>query len=688
MSTVSELVSKRIGNTIINSQTWSGIFYAAKAYDLSGDGTTDDYADLSTLINTTINGDIATIAFYDGEYRIGTSITIPENVSLMFFNGGVLKPDSGVTITINGAVQADQQRIFGGSGTISGSMKVEAVYPQWFGASGEGDTTTTGSITSGLKALTVASTSTFAAGQGISIAGAGAAGATLVTTVSSISGLTITLADAASTTVAGAVVSHDDTVAIQAAIDAAEAAGGGLIKFPSSNNEYICQGVTISGSNIYIDLGWNTIKKTSGSGYIFDFNGSLTQENVGIFNGILEGDPTVTANGGINFADDRTTDNVDGILIENIVCRTFAQYGISIGSVSNIYCKNIRIENHGSTAVGATVGIGFVLYPKNAQSVCIIDGLYSEINASSTLSSSAAVKIETCTHVMASKIHAINGTEEVISINSTDKSHYDNLIVEDTTGSGSLGMVLSSNDSVVSPAITNAKFDISKVKFVGNFSSAFVLSASGVTGCKFTDMNFNQVSNTSGNRIICSQNATVSNLVFENIDVGQLYLNLNSGTTTTSCIFRDISLNIGAFSFSGDDNIVNGLISVGAGIIIATGNDNYFNNCTSVNCTSTAFQLNGDRNIIVNSQALNPTGNTVFIQGGTANRYDIYAIGGTGVTNSGTDTVGRKKGPTSVRPTLTSKDEGYLFLDTTLDADGKPIWWNGTGWVDATGAIV
>lgn len=37
------------------------------------------------------------------------------------------------------------------------------------------------------------------------------------------------------------------------------------------------------------------------------------------------------------------------------------------------------------------------------------------------------------------------------------------------------------------------------------------------------------------------------------------------------------------------------------------------------------------------------------------------------------------------RPTLTAVDIGYVFLDTTL---GKPIWWNGSAWIDATGATV
>ena len=47
-----------------------------------------------------------------------------------------------------------------------------------------------------------------------------------------------------------------------------------------------------------------------------------------------------------------------------------------------------------------------------------------------------------------------------------------------------------------------------------------------------------------------------------------------------------------------------------------------------------------------------------------------------------------KKGTTAGRPTLTVNDTGVLYLDTTLDADGKPIFWTGTAWVDATGAVV
>lgn len=46
------------------------------------------------------------------------------------------------------------------------------------------------------------------------------------------------------------------------------------------------------------------------------------------------------------------------------------------------------------------------------------------------------------------------------------------------------------------------------------------------------------------------------------------------------------------------------------------------------------------------------------------------------------------RGNTASRPTLTANDIGVSYMDTTLVAAGKPIWWTGTVWVDATGTSV
>jgi len=101
-----------------------------------------------------------------------------------------------------------------------------------FNASGS-STTTTGTITSGSSTLTLASAIDFKNGQGIAIAGAGASGALLVTSIVSGAGTTtLTLANSAGTSVSNANVYHDDTVAIQNAINSL-ATTGGTVYFPT-----------------------------------------------------------------------------------------------------------------------------------------------------------------------------------------------------------------------------------------------------------------------------------------------------------------------------------------------------------------------------------------------------------------------------------------------------------------------
>lgn len=46
------------------------------------------------------------------------------------------------------------------------------------------------------------------------------------------------------------------------------------------------------------------------------------------------------------------------------------------------------------------------------------------------------------------------------------------------------------------------------------------------------------------------------------------------------------------------------------------------------------------------------------------------------------------RGPSSSRPTLGADDLGVLYMDDTLSSFGKPIWWNGSQWVDYSGIVV
>ncbi|HMY72136.1 MAG TPA: hypothetical protein PLQ88_09895, partial [Blastocatellia bacterium] len=94
---------------------------------------------------------------------------------------------------------------------------------------------TTGNIAASSSALAVPTATDFIVGQGITVVGAGTSGANLNTTVQAISndGLTLTLTAAAATSVTGAVVRHDDTLAIAAAISAAEAANCRHVQLPA-----------------------------------------------------------------------------------------------------------------------------------------------------------------------------------------------------------------------------------------------------------------------------------------------------------------------------------------------------------------------------------------------------------------------------------------------------------------------
>ncbi len=72
---------------------------------------------------------------------VSSNQTVPSNVTLLFLQGGTLNISTGVTITINGHVDAGLYQIFEGSGSVSfGSGSVKEVYPQWWGADPTGST--------------------------------------------------------------------------------------------------------------------------------------------------------------------------------------------------------------------------------------------------------------------------------------------------------------------------------------------------------------------------------------------------------------------------------------------------------------------------------------------------------------------------------------------------------------------
>lgn len=85
-----------------------------------GDGTTNDRAALNTLANVTLQPGGGTIFFgAPYSYRISSDITFPSNVTLQFAQGAALSIDTGVTVTVNGPIRADQTgAVFAGLGSV------------------------------------------------------------------------------------------------------------------------------------------------------------------------------------------------------------------------------------------------------------------------------------------------------------------------------------------------------------------------------------------------------------------------------------------------------------------------------------------------------------------------------------------------------------------------------------------
>lgn len=82
------------------------------------------------------NGEEATIRIPRGTHKVLDDMTIPENICLKFDKGAIIEVADTKTLTINGAIEAGLWQIFSGLGDIAGEAKVEASYPEWFGAIG------------------------------------------------------------------------------------------------------------------------------------------------------------------------------------------------------------------------------------------------------------------------------------------------------------------------------------------------------------------------------------------------------------------------------------------------------------------------------------------------------------------------------------------------------------------------
>lgn len=174
-----------------------------------------------------------------------------------------------------------------------------------YGATGDAINRTDGAITSGASTLTSPSSSFITAdvNKYIVIFGAGASGAPLITTISSvINGTTVVLAALAGTTVTSArfVYGTIDLVAVNNASNALNAAGGGVLYFPPGG--YILGNVSTYSNEFVRCAGpGSTILYSPASGNFGMWTFS-NASNVGMFNCQMDGLQVGSSASGYNFA--------------------------------------------------------------------------------------------------------------------------------------------------------------------------------------------------------------------------------------------------------------------------------------------------------------------------------------------------------------------------------------------------
>lgn len=135
--------------------------YGATLYGAIGNGTTDDRAALNTLANTTMQiiGAGGRIYFPAGTYLVNSNITFPANVELSFDPRAMLKPATGITITILGPIDARPYPIFtnalASQGTISlaSNHVLTTIYSEWWGAIADNTTDSFAAIQAAQTAL-------------------------------------------------------------------------------------------------------------------------------------------------------------------------------------------------------------------------------------------------------------------------------------------------------------------------------------------------------------------------------------------------------------------------------------------------------------------------------------------------------------------------------------------------------
>ena len=117
----------------------AGSIHLPEWWGAARNGTTDDYAAFNQMRASLEGGGGGDVLFSTGTYVIGTSITFASSTRLHFAKNSILSMASGKTFALNGELVAPCAQIFAGAGTFTLTRQIEHL-PEWWGAVHDGVT--------------------------------------------------------------------------------------------------------------------------------------------------------------------------------------------------------------------------------------------------------------------------------------------------------------------------------------------------------------------------------------------------------------------------------------------------------------------------------------------------------------------------------------------------------------------
>ena len=247
MQKVNEIISKNIDGFIAKIKAWQGTMYNVKEYGLVGDGVTDDTAALQALINLAISEGRKTIFFPHGTYYV-TSLVNDDKV---FFVGDNATFTGGYTGVINQFGGGElNQNAFSKVNNLEADNPTDALTI----AGGVGITISENPNT---KTITITSTGTATPGpHGSAHTEFGADPIPNATTTEGglmsakdkekLDGFAVSVVEFGADNTG----ETDSTAAIQAAIDAVNSSGGGVVFVPSGI--YLISSPLVIYSKVYL----------------------------------------------------------------------------------------------------------------------------------------------------------------------------------------------------------------------------------------------------------------------------------------------------------------------------------------------------------------------------------------------------------------------------------------------------